>query len=289
MSLVQFARDYCTRRKIKPVPVYSTQRFAAVVGDLEPSQVTQEALERYAAKATDSVSTIRGTIKDVLTICKAAGVSGLHQFVRKPQPIPKPTPIDSIEKAWPFLAPWSCQLVVILYWTGLRLDDAIELQIRGIDLDSDAIRWQASKTGKNHCWPLTRWMRPFLKPVGKLPFSVSNDHAQVIVRGELQRVSELGGVSRIMPQQMRQRSVQEWTRANATAGAIVHGMGLGVMSHYLDPLMVLESASSRVRLPACFGGQQSQSTEDALISSFRRLDPSAQGLVSMTAERLAAS
>jgi len=289
MSLVQTAREYCARRRIKPVPVYSAQRFAAVVGDLEPSQITQETLEQYASKATDSVSTIRGTIKDVLTLCKAAGVSGLYQFVRKPQPIPKPTPIESIEKAWPFLAPWSCQLVVILYWTGLRLDDAIELQIRGIDLEADAIRWQASKTGKNHCWPLMRWMRLWLAPVAKLPYCASNDHAQVIVRGELQRVSELGGVARIMPQQIRQRSVQEWTRANATAGAIVHGMGLGVMSHYLCPLMVLESAGPRVRLPVCFGGQQSQNTEEALISSFRRLDPAAQGLIAGTAERLAAS
>jgi len=68
----------------------------------------------------------------------------------------------------------------------------------------------------------------------------------------------------------------------------VHGSGLGVMSHYLDPLSVLESAAPRVRLPSCFGAQASTTTEDALIASFRRLDPSAQGLVSMTAERLAA-
>lgn len=287
MSLIKAASDYCTRRKIKPVPVYSAQRFFAVIGDVDPKAITQEILERYATDAVGSASTIRGTVKDVITICRACGNTSLSQFLRKPQPAPKPTPIESIEKAWPFLAPWSCQLVVLMYWTALRLDDAIELQLRGVDLSGDAIRWQASKTSKNHCWPLMQWMRTFLEPIG-LPYRSSNDHAQVIVRGELQRVSELAGVSRIMPQQMRQRSVQEWTRANATAGAIVHGMGLGVMSHYLDPLMVLESAALRVRLPKAFGCVQSQSTEEALITSFRRLDPAAQGLISGTAERLAA-
>jgi hypothetical protein len=287
MPIVEAARDYCARRKIKPVPVYSAQRFAAVVGDLDPLAITQEILERYAAEADNPPSTIRGTVKDVITLCKAAGNKSLSQFLRKPQPQPKPTPIDSIEKAWPFLAPWSCQLVVLIYWTGLRLDDALEVQIRGVDLSGDAIQCQASKTGKNHAWPMMRWMRPYLEPA-RLPFEKSNDHAQVIVRGELERVAQLGKVPRIMPQQLRQRAVQEWTRANATAGAIVHGQALGVMSHYLDPLMVLESTAPRVRLPACFGAKESASTEEALLHSFRRLDPSAQGLISGTAERLAA-
>jgi integrase len=287
MLLTQFAQDYCKRRKIKPVPVYSAQRFAAVVGDVKPSQVTQEILETFASQAEGSVSTIRGTIKDVLTLCKAAGVVGLRQFVRKPQPAPKPTPIVSIEKAWQFLAPWSCQYLVLSYWTGLRLDDVLELQLQGIDLEGDAIRWQASKTGKNHCWPLMGWMRPYLSPA-RLPYLKANDHAQVIVRGELERVAQLGKVARIMPQQLRQRSVQEWTAANATAGAIVHGMGLGVMQHYLDPLMVLQGAAPRVRLPQCFGATQQGCDEESLLCHFRRLDPAAQGLISGTAERLAA-
>jgi hypothetical protein len=287
MSLITFAQDYCARRKIKPVPVYSAQRFTAVVGDLEPSQITQETLETFAAQAEGSASTIRGTIKDVLTLCKAAGVTGLRQFVRKPQPKPQPTPIVSIERAWKFLAPWSCQYMVLSYWTGLRLDDVLELMLLGVDLEGDAIQWQASKTGKNHSWPLMGWMRPYLEPV-RLPYKFSNDHAQVIVRGELERVAQLGKVSRIMPQQLRQRSVQEWTAANATAGAIVHGMGLGVMQHYLDPLAVLQSAAPRVRLPVCFGASESAGTEEALLHSFRRLDPQSQGLVSGMTERLAA-
>jgi hypothetical protein len=90
------------------------------------------------------------------------------------------------------------------------------------------------------------------------------------------------------PKQIRQTSVTEWTRANATAGAIVHGSGLGVMAHYLDPLSVLESAAPRVRLPSCFGACTETASEDTLLSHFRRLDPAAQGLIAGTAERLAA-
>jgi integrase len=287
VSIIAYASQYIAARKIKPVPLYSAQRFAAVVGDISPGEITQEILKRYASEATSPQATVRGTVKDVITLCKSAGYKTLSQFIRKPQPKPKPTPVDSIQAAWPFLAPWSCQYMVLSYWTGLRLDDVLELQLAGIDQGAEAIRWQASKTGKNHAWPLPGWMRPYLLPA-RLPFSKSNDHAQVIVRGELERVAQLAKVPRIMPQQLRQRSVQEWTRSNATAGAIVHGMGLGVMQHYLDPLMVLESAAPRVRIPSCFGGIASQQPEESLVASFRLLDEQAKGLVMMTAERLAA-
>ena len=43
-----------------------------------------------------------------------------------------------------------------------------------------------------------------------------------------------------------------------------------------------------ISLPACFGATQSASTEESLLCHFRRLDPSAQGLITGTAERLAA-
>jgi hypothetical protein len=78
------------------------------------------------------------------------------------------------------------------------------------------------------------------------------------------------------------------TAANATAGAIVHGAGLGVMSHYLDHLAVLQSAAPRVRLPSCFGASSESGSEESLLLNFRRLDPAAQGLIAGTAERLAA-
>jgi hypothetical protein len=43
-----------------------------------------------------------------------------------------------------------------------------------------------------------------------------------------------------------------------------------------------------VRVPSCFGGTNAKQPEEALIASFRLLDPQAQGLVAGMAERLAA-
>jgi hypothetical protein len=37
-----------------------------------------------------------------------------------------------------------------------------------------------------------------------------------------------------------------------------------------------------------FGSSESATSEESLLSNFRRLDPSAQGLITGTAERLAA-
>jgi len=93
----------------------------------------------------------------------------------------------------------------------------------------------------------------------------------------------------ITPQNIRQASITEWSRSNATAGAIIHGCGLGVLAHYLDPLSVLESAAPRVRVPAAMRGDcKSEESEATLLIHFRRMDAAAQGIISATAERLSA-
>jgi hypothetical protein len=40
--------------------------------------------------------------------------------------------------------------------------------------------------------------------------------------------------------------------------------------------------------PSCFGASNESGSEESLLLNFRRLDPAAQGLISGTAERLAA-
>jgi len=290
LSILTDAKAYCVRKDIAPVPVYSAKRFVRLVGDTSAQEMTQRRLLDFviAAKAESMPpNTIRGTVKDLITICKDAGNLLLRQCVQKQAPQPRPIPIESIEAAWPFLAPWSCQWVALAYWTGLRHDDVTTMQLGGIDCATESLRWQASKTGKGHVWPFPEWLRKHMQACKHLPYKVANDNAQVIVRGELARVSTLGKVPAMFPQHMRQRSINEWTRANATAGAIVHGMGLGVMAHYLDPLGVLESAAPRVRLPKCFGGSESEDLETTLLFHYRKLDPAAKGLIAGTAERLA--
>lgn len=89
----------------------------------------------------------------------------------------------------------------------------------------------------------------------------------------------------MLPKHVRQRALTEWSRADAMAGRIIHGCGLGVLDHYVDPLSILENAQHRVRLPVSFGADQS-SGEDVAVT-FRRLDPEAQQLVRSTIRRLA--
>ncbi len=108
------------------------------------------------------------------------------------------------------------------------------------------------------------------------------------MRGELDRVCDKADVPRILPKNLRQRAITEWTKTGE-AGAIIHGCGFignhAVMRHYVDKLAILESAAPRVRLPSCFGATP-PTAESTLLDNFRRLDPAAQMLIAGTAERM---
>ncbi len=67
----------------------------------------------------------------------------------------------------------------------------------------------------------------------------------------------------------------------------MHGSGLGVLNHYVDPLTVLESTAPMVRLPAGFADGHELTATAALPALVSRLDPDAQELVLRTAQRLA--
>lgn len=287
MHIVAHAREYCARKQIAKTPIYACQRVADVIGDIEASQVTQQHVEQYIQRARrDKVPewTIKGAVKDLRTIVIDAGGPVLLNPVRKPKPDPKPCEIADIDLIWQWLAPWSCQLIVLTYWCGIRLEDAIRLQLK-VDAAWRSITWEANKTGHRHRIPAPKWFTKWLEPV-RLPYQKSNDHSQVIVRGELDRVCTIAKIPRILPSQIRDRGITEWSKVSSDAGALLHGHGLGTRDHYVPALEILTSAMDRVRVPVAFGA--AQSSEDSLLSAYRRLDPSAQGLVSMTAERLAA-
>lgn len=181
---------------------------------------------------------------------------------------------------------WLRQWLVLTCWTGLRLQDSIGLQITisQADLRSGALRWKAGKTGHSHSWPLPTWMASHLQQI-ELPYNQPTAHYCRLLRDHLTYACQAARVPVFCPQQIRQRSITEWTRADGVAGQIVHGCGLGVMKHYVDLLSVLESAAPRVRLPACFGA--SVDNGEALLISYHRLDPDAQKIVSGVAQRLA--
>jgi predicted transcriptional regulator len=287
MNIVEHAREYCARKQISKTPIYACQRVAEVIGEIEANQVTQQHVEQYVQQARkDRVPewTIKGAVKDLRTIVIDAGGPVLLNTVKKPKPDPKPCEISDIDTIWQWLAPWSCQLIVLTYWCGIRLEDAIRLQLK-VDPSWRSITWEANKTGHRHRIPAPKWLSKWLQPV-RLPYKSSNDHAQVIVRGELDRVCTVAGIPRILPSTIRDRGITEWSKVSSDAGALLHGHGLGTRDHYVPALEILTAAMDRVRVPTAFGA--AQSSEDSLLSAYRRLDPSAQGLVSMTAERLAA-
>jgi len=291
MNLLETAVSHCDRYKLARTLVHSINRWLRFSGPAMANEVTTEAisaLRASAAAAGLSPWTAEKTVTDVTTTAKLCGITvDRGRRVRKPTPTPHPAPMETIEAIWPHLAEWSRQLLVLCYWTGLRLNDAIAAHLHG-DFSRDHFSWSASKTGKDHVWPLPPWLRERMVDRSRIPYRAANDHAQTIVRAELERACKLAKVPRLLPIQLRQRAVTEWTRANAKAGEILHGCGLGVLRHYIEPLSILESAAPRVRLPSCFGVSLSAGQEDTLLSNFRRLDPAGQGLVTMTLERLAA-
>lgn len=287
MHIVAHAAEYCRRKSIAKTPLYSAKRFAAVAGDVEAAAVTQSHVEQFIRTARDdrmSESTIHGTVKDVRTIVLDAGGSEILNTVKKPKPDPIPCEIADIDAIWNWLAPWSCQLIVVKYWTGARLEDAINLQLT-IDPQARSITWDAEKTKHKHRIPVPNWLRQWMEPV-RLPYKKSNDHSQVIIRGELERVCQIAKVPRILPSQIRDRGITEWSKVSSDAGALLHGHGLGTRDHYVPALEILTAAMDRVRVPQSFGA--AASPEDSFLNSYRRLDPSAQSLLGTMAERLAA-
>lgn len=293
MQLSEQAAKYVSDHGLRSKQIVGNcLRFERITGITEPERISEPVLSafRTAALAMSlSHVTIEKTITDVCTIVRhlLGQIPAVGKRLRQPRPSPKPVSLASIDAI--FSAATSQRMrrwIAISYWTGLRLSDTIEVYVM-TSKDCDVLRHRASKTEHSHCWPVPNWLRQWLPRV-EPHTGYSTPWFGELIRNELADTCEQAGVEHVTPKQVRQASVTEWTRANATAGAIIHGCGLGVLSHYLDPLSVLESAAPRVRLPQCFGACTTEDTEANLLSSFRRLDPAAQGLVAGTAERLAA-
>lgn len=288
MTLNEIASEYCKTRLLAPTPIYNIARFVRFMGEIPISKLTTAHCDEFRSKCLAkklSSWTIEKTLVDLVTVVESTGRTlDKGRPLRRNRPVPVPTPTSFIDDAWPHMPDWLKQIVVIAYWTGLRLDNAIEMQCKTDGCESDRVHFRASKTGHIHVFPLTSWLKPWLA-ARSLPYSRPTDHSQVLVREGIRAACRTAKVDPWLPKYLRQRCLTEWSRANAAAGAILHGSGLRVLSHYVDPLSVLESAASRVRLPACFGATQDDG--EALMRSYKRLDPDGQKIVSGVASRLA--
>lgn len=284
---------YVTERSLsRNEPVYSANRFAKLVADIDVADLTTPHLERYRSACQQqglSANTIESSVSDLLTLHRhfTGCIISPGRRLRVPRPEPHPVSIDTVQATWEGAEPWIRQWIVISYWTALRLGDSLTLQLRLTSDVPDVLRLTANKTGHSQRWPVPEWLRSHLLPV-PLRFTANTDCARRSVRIGIMAATRIAHVPCWHPKFLRQCSLTEWSRANGMAGAIIHGSGLsGVMKHYIDPLSVLESAAPRVRLPECFGATTGD-TEASLVANFRRLDTAAKGLIAGTAERLAA-
>jgi hypothetical protein len=293
MILSESAAEYVQRHGLRSLMIASNcRRFERVCGRIAPDGITTEHLSTFRAKARDCLSavTIEKTCTDVITIVKHCTGRTLEpgKRLRQPRPIPEPADLETIAAVFRHSVDWLRQWLVVSYWTGLRLSDAIALQAT-FPANGTAIRWIASKTGHSHAYPLPEWLVPHVQKL-ELPYTASENYSCRVLRSHLSAACLAAGVTYFHPHTIRQRSITEWSRVNGTAGSIIHGCGLGVLQHYVDPLSVLESAATRMRVPQVIMGEYRQADNEAsLVTNFRKLDPSAQGLIVDTTERLARS
>lgn len=297
MLVSKAAEKYVTDRQLARTPVYSAVRFASVIGDIEIEKISQEHVDKFQGLAKQNgwaSRTIKGTVKDIRTLTKHyCGFSPVIRIAVN-QLSPTPTPVEHIDAVWKHLHYWSRQWLMISYWCCLRLDDSLRVQlkissgeIKVGNARSATLSWEANKTGKKHAVPVPKWMVEWMQPAEDLPFKRVSDWAQDLVREELETASKKAGVDQVYPKHVRQRGLTEWKIASPDAGSIIHGSGLGVLDHYVPGIDILRAAMCRVRIPECFGADdESRKPEEALLASFRLLDPQAKEIVMMTAERM---
>jgi hypothetical protein len=284
MNVVDFAVAYVAERGLAQTPVYSARRFERMMGNLPISDITEATLAEWRRKSEEaglSVWTVKCGLKDIRTLIRANGSDIKISRIKNPEPNPNPVSLERLDAIWPHLATWSRQWLVIAFWTALRFADTVRMQRV---VEPTKLEWKASKTKHRHRWPVMAWMTPHLQPV-KLPYTKSEDWSEVIVRGELTRVCKLAGVDRILPSEVRDAALRAWCQADARVGEIVHGCRLGVIGHYVDPLDIIQPVANRVKVPSCFGANETNSEDLTLAIS--KLDPDARRMVTEMAYRLA--
>ncbi len=278
-----------------------------------------EKFRRSALEAKLSPTTIEGTISDMLTVLRGTKckVPDPGRRMKKPQPTAKQPSTDDIGKVYAlvshaiyprrtFVGPagsysrktkqgdwklWTTDererfwrgLLFLGYWTGLRIGDLRQLE--WLHVSADRIEWQASKTGAPHVFPVTPDVQRHLDMVRGLdPVYVTPIPKGSIrfVRRELTRLCKLAGVERFGPQMVRRASVSEWSCTTNDAGALIHGCGLGIRRHYVNPLKVLDRAAQRFELPV-----EMREQVPANGSSPRQASELAEVLKSLSGEEMA--
>lgn len=290
MKISEYAEYYCTIQGVARTVVFNANRFAKLIRDCELSELCRDDLDRFVAVAGAlglTKSSIGGTIRVLRTLTRHAGIEIEFPSVGTSKKPLNPPTIETIDAVWPYLEPWAKQHVVVSWYTAARLADVISMQIAGFDPTANALRWTASKTKIEHIAPLPDWVRQWL-PTVALPFKVSNDWSQVIVRDELAKSCNLAGLAPILPREIRQAGYEAWAAVDGLACKVLHdGKVEGVMTHYISPMSILQNACPRLRPPSLMRGELQATAEQQLLDSFRRMDSEGQTIITSIADKIA--
>lgn len=294
MSTLALAADtHVSQNNLKGrTPVHHCARWERLTGIKRPADVTTESIVAYRRQCVSlgySPRSIEGSVSDVLLAVRVATGRKVDAGKRlnKTRPSPQPTSLATVAAVYEHCPAWVRQWLAISFATCLRLEDSLRLQKQLPTKRCEVLTWQASKTGHQHAYPVSPWLQRHLLMHVVVPNGKTYCHLQDCLRAALTVASEAAGVPRVLPKRIRQRALTEWSRADAMAGRIIHGCGLGVLDFYVDPLTVLEAAEHKVRLPDCFATDEERQQMTDISVEFAKLDPEAQTLVRSTMKRLA--
>jgi hypothetical protein len=288
--MISEAHEYLSVKNIKRrEPLYSATRAASVIGDIPIGMLQSTHLENVRKSLQQknlSVRTIESTVSDLLTLHRHFTGTQLASGRRLAMTPLNPVGVDHklIDLIWPECKPWVQSWIALTMWTGLRLSDSLHVLLRyRLQAWPETLSVIASKTGKHHAIPLPAWLRKIVT-AGPYRFRAVSDFSRRQLRYELFTVCDSMSVPRLKPKYFRQEGITQWTIANASAGAVIHGCGLKVLGHYVSQATLLSRVSMSVSMPECFGA--SSSSPEKLLDVFKLLDPEAQQILTATASRL---
>lgn len=263
---------------------------------------------RCASDAGYSPVTIESTISDVRYVAGHLGIQlPPGRRLRIPAPCPTVPSLDTIgrlyeaadtavwpRRLWCDRGDWWRCLVLVVLWTGLRRGDLVKL--KWADIGVDDIRLEAGKTKRVHHIPLVPTVSRHLAAIrppreADRVFELPRSNSFRAFARQLDALATAASVPRVTLQQIRRTSITLWTSVNAEAGRLIHGCGLGVMAHYLDPLAVLRATAQRINLPDAMWTDLERLTcrqhRQELLALYSRTDPTDRETLLQVARKLA--
>jgi integrase len=243
--------------------LHDLNRWEKYSGSLPIEEITTAAFDSFRSYCRRGPATVEGTIDSVLTILRACpkhlllSVPDAGKRLRRDAPQPRIPSLDQLDgmlrhtgqATYPrvFAAEWWIGFLALIYFTALRLEDALQLEWSAVT--TDGITRGANKTSKLHLIPMHPVLWRVLQGVPKWSDRLFHLHPKS-VRWQLRRMAKAAGVTVALPQELRRLSAMRYEMAHPGAGRIILGHGLpGATGFYLDGAVMLRSASERLIVP----------------------------------------